>query len=53
MKNEYENYMIEHKDKTDKDFNEERNQTSVRGIKIRGVYDSYQEAEIDQNYYRN
>mgnify|MGYP001269349137 CR=1 FL=1 len=46
VKNEYENYMVEHKDKIDKDFNEEHsNQTSVRGIKIRGVYDSYQEAE--------
>lgn len=46
VKNEYENYMVEYKDKIDKDFNEEHsNQTSVRGVKIRGVYDSYQEAE--------
>ena len=46
MKTEYESFLIEHKEKIEKDFNEQnKNQTSVRGLKIRGVYDSYQEAE--------
>jgi hypothetical protein len=46
VKTEYDTFIIENKDKIDKDFNENNgNQTSVRGLKIRGVYDSYQEAE--------
>ncbi len=46
VKNEYDSFIIENKDKMETVFNEEnKNQTSVRGLKIRGVFDSYQEAE--------
>tara|TARA_B100001758_G_C18364980_1_gene587938 strand:- start:6 stop:698 length:693 start_codon:yes stop_codon:yes gene_type:complete len=47
VKNEYDQFLFEHKDKMDKTFDEENNnQTSIRGVKIRGSYDSYREAEV-------
>lgn len=47
VKNEYEQFIYEHKDKIEEQFNtENNNQTSVRGVKIRGTYDTYREAEV-------
>ena len=44
---EYKTYKVNHELILDKEFNEKYNfQTNVRGIKIRGVYDSVNEAQL-------
>ena len=44
---EYDNYIYQNREKLEKDFYEENDfQTSVRGIKIRGTYDTKREAEV-------
>ena len=44
---EYRSFVDMHEKTLDDKFNEENgNQTSIRGIKVRGVYDNYKEAEI-------
>lgn len=44
---EYKNFMDKHEDRLNEQFNREHVfQTSVRGLKIRGVYSSQDEAEI-------
>jgi len=44
---EYNSFIGLHEKALDDKFNEENdNQTSIRGIKVRGVYDNYKEAEI-------
>ena len=46
-KEEYESFISEHEKKLDEDFDKENNfQTSVRGVKVRGVFDTYREAEV-------
>ena len=45
--NEYNNFILSNKDKLEKDFSEENNfQTNIRGLKVRGVYDTKKEAEV-------
>lgn len=44
---EFESYFYQHKDRLDKEYSETHdNITSIRGLKIRGVYDTRKEAEI-------
>tara|TARA_B100000674_G_scaffold415113_1_gene364237 strand:+ start:641 stop:1360 length:720 start_codon:yes stop_codon:yes gene_type:complete len=44
---EYDNYVYSNKDNLEKLFHEKNNfQTTVRGVKVRGTYDSYREAEV-------
>ena len=44
---EFESFMYTHKEKLDKEYNDTHdNVTSIRGLKIRGVYDTRKEAEI-------
>ena len=44
---EFESFMYTNKEKLDKEYNETHdNVTSIRGLKIRGVYDTRKEAEI-------
>ena len=47
VKNEYDNYLYANKEILEKTFFEENNyQTTMRGIKIRGVYDTKREADV-------
>ena len=47
LEDEYKNYVDNHEDSLDSDFNESQQfQTSTRGLKIRGAYPSQQEAEL-------
>lgn len=47
FKEKYEDYMFVHSQKVSAEFDKNNNfQTSVRGIKVRGVYDTYREAEV-------
>ena len=44
---EFDEFMEENESAIDRKFAEEQDfQTSVRGVKVRGVYDSYKEAEV-------
>ena len=44
---EFDEFMEENESAIDKKFAEEQDfQTSIRGVKVRGVYDSYKEAEV-------
>ena len=44
---EYNDFMYSHRDNVDSEFNELVDfQTSVRGLKVRGVYETYREAKI-------
>jgi hypothetical protein len=46
IEDDYKNFMDKHEDKLNEDFNREHSfQTSVRGLKIRGVYNTQEEAE--------
>ena len=46
LREEFDNYLYKNKTKLEEQFSEQNNfQTSVRGVKIRGVYGSRQEAE--------
>ena len=46
ISNLWEDFLYEHNQKLDKEYNEEVDfKTSVRGIKIRGTYESYREAK--------
>lgn len=45
--NDYENFMFNNKTALEKEYHEQNNyQPTIRGIKIRGVYDTFKEAEI-------
>jgi len=45
--NEFDEFIEENESAIDKKFAEEQDyQTSIRGVKVRGVYDSYKEAEV-------
>merc|ERR1712070_586 len=45
--NDYENFMFNNKTSLEKEYHEQNNyQPTIRGIKIRGVYDTSKEAEI-------
>merc|ERR1711907_70537 len=45
--NDYENFMFNNKAALEKEYHEQNNyQPTIRGIKIRGVYDTFKEAEI-------
>lgn len=45
--NEFDEFMEENETALDKKFAEEQDyQTSIRGVKVRGVYESYKEAEV-------
>lgn len=47
VKNEYDNFLYSNREELEKTFFEENNyQTSMRGLKIRGVYDTKREADI-------
>ena len=47
FKDDYEGYLIKEKDALNSEFDSENNyQTSMRSVKVRGVYDTYREAEI-------
>lgn len=43
----FEDYRFAHSDAIDREFDEQNNfQTSVRGVKVRGVYDTLREAQV-------
>merc|ERR1711865_224213 len=45
--NDYENFMFNNKTDLEKEYHEQNSyQTTIRGIKVRGVYDTFKEAEI-------
>ena len=47
IEDDYKNFLDDHEDRLDKEFGEKHNfQTSVRGIKVRGVFPTQQEAEL-------
>jgi hypothetical protein len=47
VKKEYDDYLFNNKEDLDKVFFEENNfQTTVRGLKVRGIYDTRKEADI-------
>lgn len=47
ISDEYKNFIDEHEDRLEAEFGEKYNfQTSVRGIKVRGVFPTQQEAEL-------
>ena len=47
IEDDYKNFLDEHEDRLDKEFGEKQDfQTSVRGIKVRGVFPTQQEAEL-------
>ena len=47
FKEKYEDFMFRENDNLSKTFDDENNfKTSVRGVKVRGVYDTYREAEV-------
>ena len=47
IEDDYKNFLDEHEDRLEKEFGEAHSfQTSVRGIKVRGVFPSQQEAEL-------
>lgn len=47
ISDEYKNFTDEHEERLDKEFGEKHDfQTSVRGIKVRGVFPTQQEAEL-------
>ena len=46
-KEEYDNFVSAHEEKIEEDFTSKNDfQTSVRGVKIRGVFDTYREAQV-------
>ena len=46
-KEEYDNFVSTHEEKIEEDFSAQNDsQTSVRGVKIRGVFDTYREAQV-------
>ena len=46
-KEEYENFLSTNEDDLEKEFSSQNNfQTSTRGIKVRGVFDTYREAQV-------
>jgi hypothetical protein len=47
IEDDYKNYLDEHEERLEKQFGEEHAfQTSIRGIKVRGVFPTQQEAEL-------
>ena len=47
VKNEYDNYLYANKESLEKTFFEENNhQNTIRGLKVRGVYDTKREADV-------
>ena len=47
IEDDYKNFLDEHEDRLDVEFGENHNfQTSIRGIKVRGVFPTQQEAEL-------
>ena len=47
IEDDYKNFLDEHEDRLEKEFGEAHSfQTSVRGIKVRGVFPTQQEAEL-------
>lgn len=47
FKEKYEDYMFVHSQKVNEEFDKNNKfQTSTRGVKVRGVYDTYREAEV-------
>jgi hypothetical protein len=47
IEDDYKNFLDEHEDRLDKEFGDKHGfQTSVRGIKVRGVFPTQQEAEL-------
>ena len=47
IEDDYKNFLDEHEDRLEKEFGENNNfQTSIRGIKVRGVFPTQQEAEL-------
>ena len=47
VKNEYESYLYSNKEILEKTFFEENNyQTTMRGLKVRGIYDTKREADV-------
>ena len=47
FKDDYEGFIIKEKDSLNNEFDSENNyQTSMRSVKVRGVYDTYREAEV-------
>tara|TARA_B100001093_G_scaffold514767_1_gene589567 strand:+ start:544 stop:1467 length:924 start_codon:yes stop_codon:yes gene_type:complete len=47
FKDDYEGYLIKEKDALSSEFDGQNNyQTSMRSVKVRGVYDTYREAEV-------
>jgi len=47
IEDDYKNFLDEHEDRLNKEFGEKHNfQTSIRGIKVRGVFPTQQEAEL-------
>lgn len=47
IEDDYKNFIDEHEERLDKEFGEKHNfQTSIRGIKVRGVFPTQQEAEL-------
>ena len=47
LEDKYKDYLFNSKDQLDKDFSEQNEfRTTVRGLKIRGTYDTLQEAEM-------
>jgi hypothetical protein len=47
INDDYKNFTDEHEERLDKEFGEKHNfQTSIRGIKVRGVFPTQQEAEL-------
>lgn len=47
IEDDYKNFLDQHEEDMDKEFGEKHNfQTSIRGIKVRGVFPTQQEAEL-------
>ena len=47
IEDDYKNFLDEHEDRLEKEFGEKHSfQTSIRGIKVRGVFPTQQEAEL-------
>ena len=47
IEDDYKNYLDEHEERLEKEFGEKHSfQTSIRGIKVRGVFPTQQEAEL-------
>jgi hypothetical protein len=47
IEDDYKNFLDDHEDRLEKEFGEKHSlQTSIRGIKVRGVFPSQQEAEL-------